>query len=104
MEWLRHFPTFHRQYHAVALWYSERDIFEKVIINAVAWVGLIYLLFVILFSAPIGYPTGAYIRVEDGAPLRSVAATFESRGIVNNALLFEAVTRILGNDRRIQSG
>ena len=104
MEWLRHFPTFHRQYHAIAWWYSERDILEKVVINAVAWVGLIYVLFVILFSAPIGYPTGAYIRVEDGAPLRNVAATFESRGIVNNALLFEAVTRMLGNDRRIQSG
>ena len=104
MEWLRHFPTFHRQYHAVAQWYLQRDIFEKVAINAIAWSGVAYLLFIILFSAPAGYPTGAYIRVEGGASLRSVAAIFESRGIVNNARLFELVTRVLGDDTHIKAG
>ncbi len=104
MEWLRHFPTFHAQYYGIARWYGERDIFEKVVINAIAWSGVAYLLFVILFSAPVGYPSGAYVRVGDGAPLSEVAKTFESRGIINSARLFEVVTMVLGNDRRIQAG
>jgi len=104
MEWLKHFPTFHRQYHAIAQWYLQRDIFEKVAINAIAWAGLAYLLFVILFSAPIGYPAGAYIQVGDGASLRAVAGTFESRGVISNARMFELVTRVLGDDKRIKAG
>ena len=62
------------------------------------------MIFVVLFSAPIGYPTGAYVRVDDGAPLRVVAKVFEERGVVGNARMFEAVTRVLGNDRNIQAG
>ncbi len=104
MEWLRHFPTFYKQYHSIAKWYLERDIFEKVAINAIAWSGVAYLIFVMLFSAPVGYPNGAYVEVKDGASLRAVAGIFESRGVVNDARVFEIVTRMLGGNKQTKAG
>lgn len=104
MEWLRHFPTFHNQYRLIAGWYRKRDVFEKVVINFVAWSSVVYFVFLILFSAPVGYPTGAYMEVKNGSSLRSVSNTFESRGVVKNARMFEVVTRVLGDDKYIKSG
>ncbi len=103
MEWHAHFPTFYRQYHAIASWYLERDVFEKVAINTIAWSGVAYLIFIVLFSAP-GYPSGAYVKVNDGASLRAVAKTFEERGVISNARMFETITRVLGDDKRIKAG
>ena len=104
MDWIRHFPTFHKQYHGIAKWYLERDIFEKVAINAIAWSGVAYLIFVFLFSAPAGYPSGAYVEVTSGASLRAVAGAFKDRGVVNDAHVFEIVTRALGGNKHIKAG
>lgn len=104
MDWYKHFPTLHPLYHRIALWYKRRDLFEKAGINFVAWGGLVYLVFLVLFSAPPGFPTGAYIKIEEGAPLKEMARVFEERGVVTDARLFELTTRLLGDDQRIPAG
>jgi UPF0755 protein len=95
-----HFPTFH----IIARWYKQRDLFERVGINLVAWVGLIFFFYTLFLSPPLAYPTGTFLRVEEGTPLRSVSALFEERGVVRNARLFELITRGLGDDTNIQAG
>jgi UPF0755 protein len=96
----RHFPTVH----AIARWYSERDLFEKAGINVVAWGGIVWIFFVLFFAPPTNYPTGAYVEIEEGMPLKAIARNFADRGIVGNAMLFELVTRSLGDDRHIPAG
>lgn len=96
----QHLPTAH----VFADWYKRRDIFEKLVINLVAWGGVMYMLFVVLFAAPAGFPTGAYLEIKEGTPLREVAATFEERGVVGNARLFEWTVRLLGDDKHIPAG
>jgi len=96
----KHFPTLHK----VVAWYSRRDFFEKLLINLVAWGGLLYILFILWFAAPAGFPAGAYIKVESGASLKEIAATFEGRGVIGNARLFELVVRLLGDDKHLPAG
>lgn len=95
-----HFPTLH----LVVDWYGRRDLFEKVGINVVAWGGVLYIIFTLFFSAPIGFPTGAYVEVADGASLKEIAGTFEQRGVVQNGTLFEWTVRLLGDDKHIPAG
>lgn len=95
-----YFPTFHR----VALWYRARDLFERLVINLVAWAGLLWFVYVLFLAAPAGFAGGAYINVEEGMPLKEIAALLESRGVVSNAELFELITRALGDDTRIPAG
>lgn len=95
-----HFPTFHK----VARWYLERDLFERIAMNVVAWVGVIWFFYTLFLAPPLAYPTGAYLKVEEGMPLKSIAALFEERGVVSNARLFEVITRVLGDDKKIPAG
>lgn len=95
-----HLPTFHK----IARWYKERDLFEKIAMNLIAWVGLLVFVYSVLLAPPTGFPYGAYIKVEEGMPLRQISQTFESRGIVANARVFEYVVRLLGDDKRIPAG
>ncbi len=95
-----HLPTIHK----IANWYKERDIFEKVGINLIAWGGLLWLLYSFYLAAPLGFAGGTYVNLEEGASLKSISATLESRGVVSNAWLFEIITRLLGNDRHLPAG
>lgn len=88
----------------MADWYRNRDTFEKAGINLVAWGGILWILYAAFLSAPFGFPSGAYINVEEGMGLRTIAARFEERGVVGNAKLFELITRALGDDRYIPAG
>lgn len=100
----RHLPTFMPYYHKVARWYGQRDTFERVAINLVAWGGLVYFLFLTFFAAPVGFPTGAYIEVPEGASLKEIAEDFEERGVISSASRFRTVTRLLGDETRIPAG
>ena len=101
MTWYyRHLPTFHR----VAVWYRGCDVFEKVGINVIAWLGALCFFYAFFLAAPIGFPSGAYVKVEEGMALKEIAATFERRGVVSNAKFFELITRVLGDDRHIPAG
>jgi UPF0755 protein len=95
-----HLPTFH----LIAAWYKRRDIFEKIGINLVAWGGLLWFVYAMFIAAPIGFASGAYVTVEEGAPLKFIARDFERQGIISNARLFEWVTRALGDERHIPAG
>ena len=88
----------------MARWYGERDLLERAVINAVAWGGMVFVLFVVFLAPPSNFPTGAYIKIEEGMPLKTIAKTFEERGIVGDRHLFEVVTRALGDDRHIPAG
>ncbi|MSR70647.1 endolytic transglycosylase MltG [Candidatus Kaiserbacteria bacterium] len=99
-----HFPTFTPVINRVAAWYKERDLLERFGINFIAWGGIVYFIFLWIFAAPVGFPTGAYIKVEEGMSLKEIATTFESRGVVDNALLFEFMTWLLGDDRHLPAG
>ncbi len=101
MHWShKHFPTAHK----VAIWYKGRDLFEKIGINLVTWVGLLFFVYVIFLAPPVSFPTGAYVKVEEGMSVKAIAAQFEERGVVSNAFLFEWTVRALGDDHRIQAG
>lgn len=104
MDWIRHFPTLHPLWRRTAEWYLRRDTLEKAVINFVAWAGVIYIIFMTNFAAPIGFPSGAYIRIDKGATLTAVAQTLEERRIVDSAFKFKVVTKILGDDRHIVAG
>ena len=104
MHWHHHFPTFAPLINRVAAWYGRRDAAERFVINFVAWGGIVYILFVVFFSAPAGFPAGAYLDVREGTPLKEIARTFEERGVVGNARLFEYTVRLLGDDKRIPAG
>ncbi len=88
----------------VAQFYRSCDLFEKALINVVAWAGLLFFIFLTTFSAPIGFPTGAYIRVSPGESVQQIADDFESRDIVGSATLFKLLVRLLGDDRHIPAG
>ena len=104
MHWHHHFPTFIPLINRIAAWYSRRDMVERFVVNLVAWGGIVYILFVVFFSAPAGFPAGAYLDVREGTPLKEIARTFEERGVVGNARLFEYTVRLLGDDKRIPAG
>lgn len=95
-----HFPTFH----LIAEWYSKRDIFERLVINLGAWAGLLWFLYTFFIAAPIGFANGAYLTIERGASLKSIAQEFDQYGVVSNATLFEWITRALGDERHIPAG
>ncbi len=101
MHWShKHFPTAHK----IALWYKERDLFEKIGINLVAWAGLLFFAYVIFLAPPVSFPTGAYVKVEEGMSVKAIAARFEDQAVISNAFLFEWTVRALGDDHRIQAG
>lgn len=102
--WHYHFPTFAPLVVRLGAWYRRCDLFEKVAVNTVAWCGLIAFVYFNFFSAPIGFPTGAYVNVEEGMPLKEVAKLFEERGVVRSARNFELTTRVLGDHKRIFAG
>ncbi len=104
MRFDHHFPTLGPFLRRVANFYRERDIFEKVVINAVAWGGLVCIIFLTTFSAPINFPQGAYVKVAPGSSLQVIAQDFEERGVVSSATLFKLLVRALGSDKRIQAG
>lgn len=104
MHWHHHFPTFIPLINLLAAWYGARDMAERFVINFVAWGGIVYMLFVVLFSAPAGFPAGAYLDVKEGTPLKEIAHTFEERGVVGNAQLFEYTVRLLGDDKHLPAG
>jgi UPF0755 protein len=95
-----HLPTLH----AIVSWYKRRDTFEKTGINLVAWGGAVYIIFTLFFAAPTGFPTGAYINVDEGMSLRQVATLFEEHNVIENAALFEWTVRLLGDDKRVPAG
>ncbi len=95
-----HFPTVHK----VARWYLERDTFERTGINAIATIGAVYILYLSLFAAPAGFPAGAYVRVEEGMSLTSIAQKFEANGVVSSAARFKLLTRLLGDETHIPAG
>ena len=88
----------------VARWYKARDLFEKIAINAIAWCGVIYFIYLALFAAPANFPNGAYIKVESGGSLQKIADDFQDRGVVNSGFLFESLIRLLGSDRSVKAG
>lgn len=100
----KHFPTLLPLYEKIADFYGRRDTLEKIIINVVGWGGAVYILFFTLFAAPAYFPTGAYIEVEEGASLKTIAEKFEDLGIVADASRFRTVTRLLGDETRIPAG
>ena len=105
MPWhYRHFPTFGPCLRAVRRFYAERDLFEKIGINLITWGGLAYLIFLGTFSAPINFPSGAYVKVSSGESVREIAQDFEDRGVVNSAGLFKILVRALGDDKHIPAG
>ncbi len=95
-----HLPTLH----VLVDWYQRRDLFEKAGINLIAWGGVLYIIFTLFFAAPVGFPTGAYIPIDEGSSLRTIAEKFEERGVVGNAQLFEWTVRLLGDDKHIPAG
>ncbi len=104
MRWSDHFPTLLPFCHRVALWYGARDLFERATITAVGLGGVLVVGFFLFFAAPAGYPTGAYINVEEGMPLQKIASMLEERGVINNAALFSLIVRTLGDDRHLPAG
>ena len=95
-----HLPTLH----IIVDWYQRRDLFEKALINLVAWGGILYIIYSLWFAAPIGFPSGAYLEMAEGSSLKTIAAQFEQRGVIKDARLFEWAVRLLGDDRRIPAG
>lgn len=95
-----HLPTLHK----IGAWYKQRDLFEKVGINVVAWGGLLWILYTLFLAAPLSFAGGTYVNIAEGASLKSIAATLEARGVISNAWLFEHITRVLGDDHRIPAG
>ncbi len=105
MHWhYRHFPTIGFWLRKIAYFYRERDVFEKIGINIIAWGGLAYIIFLVTFSAPINFPSGAYIKIDSGDSLQTIAEDFAEHGVVGSPRLFSLLVRILGDDRHIPAG
>lgn len=63
-----------------------------------------YLVYLICFAAPAGFPQGAYVTVPKGSTLGSIAQDFEDRDIIKYKILFKLSTRMLGDERRVPAG
>lgn len=100
----RHLPTFVREWHRFKAWYIASRPWQKFVVNFAATGAVVYLLYLIFFTAPAGFPQGAYVAVPKGSTLSSIAKDFTERDIIKYSLLFKLSARVLGNERRIPAG
>lgn len=100
----RHLPTFVRTWHRFVAWYRTARTWQKFVVNFVATGLVVYLLYVVFFAAPAGFPQGAYITVGKGATLSSIAEDFNDRGVIKYGILFKLSARLVGDQRRIPAG
>ncbi|HEY6018418.1 MAG TPA: endolytic transglycosylase MltG, partial [Candidatus Paceibacterota bacterium] len=100
----RHLPTFVRTWHRFVAWYRGARVWQKFVVNFTGTGLVVYLLYVIFFAAPVGFPQGAYITVSKGETLQGIADDFSSRSVIKYGLLFKFSARLLGDQRRIPAG
>lgn len=100
----KHLPTLHPLAQRLGAWYGERDIFEKIAINVVAWCGVIWILFLNFLAPYPGMTTGVYVRVDEGMTLQGISKTLEDRSVVRSAVLLKAFAKALGDERHIPAG
>lgn len=104
MNFETYIPTLIKAARKTYAWYSRRRFVEKFGINFVLTAGAVYLLYLVFLSAPLGFPTGAYVKVEAGAPLATIARDLEQRNIIRSAFLFKVTARLVGDHKRIPAG
>lgn len=57
-----------------------------------------------LAYAPIDFPTGRIIHIEEGKNLKEIAQDFEGRFVVRSALMFESYVRWYGKEEGVMAG
>lgn len=72
--------------------------------TAAAVVGALLLLYVGLISAPISFPTGAYVHIRSGETLSDAARVLKDRGVIRSEVLFSLLVRLFGGERSITAG
>jgi len=100
----RHMPTFVRLWHRFKAWYLQAAFWQKFVLHFAATGAVVYVAYLIFFTAPAGFPRGVYVTVPKGSSLGSIAQDFENRDIIKFELLFKLSARMLGNERRIPAG
>jgi len=100
----RHLPTFTRAWHWFKAWYINRDLFERILSVVVATLCAVWLVYIILIAPSNAFPSGAYITVQEGATLSSIASDLKTRNVVRYSWLFKTAVRIFGDDTHVPAG
>ena len=84
---------------------SKLNFFQKKFVFYV--VGLIVFLFFayfLFFSAPVNFPTGIVININEGMSLRAISKDLEMDQIIRSRVIFETIIIFLGNEKRLVPG
>ncbi len=78
---------------------------NKLIFNIIfSLIGVFFLVFLFVISAPADFPANKIIVIEKGKTLKGVAADFQKEKIVRHPLLFETYVRYTGREKDIKAG
>jgi UPF0755 protein len=82
----------------------------KIHANRRTTIVIISLLFLSWFSyfnflaAPLSFPSGKLVTVEEGLPLSSLAKTLENQGVIRSPFVLEVAVRLMGSDKSVRAG
>lgn len=82
----------------------ECRTYDRVLPMAFLMGVLAFLVYFVTLAAPLDFPTGTYLRVKEGQTLREVGQTLKDKHLIRSVAVFEALVRMLGNDKKIYAG
>lgn len=81
----------------------ECRLYDRVLPMAFLLGVLLYLIYFLTLGAPLGFPSGSYLRIKPDQTVAQVAAELKAHGIIRSTAVFEALTRLI-NGNRIYAG
>ncbi|MCH7597510.1 endolytic transglycosylase MltG [Patescibacteria group bacterium] len=77
---------------------------RQVIISLVAVVSVLAVFYVVLYRAPVNFPEGGTITIEEGAHLSGIAQQFEREEVVRSAFALRILILLFNGEREIFAG
>lgn len=65
---------------------------------------LLFLLYFVTFSSPVGFPTSSYVKIKEGTSVLQIGEELAARNVVRSPILFAGIVRLLGGERSTVAG
>lgn len=85
-------------------WCLEWRMYDRVLPTAFLSGVLIFLIYFVTVSPPLGFPVGALLKIEKGKSTIDIAKELQNRHIVRSALIFAAVAKLYGGEHAVVAG
>lgn len=85
-------------------WCQQWRVYDRILPTAFLTGILIFLLYFVIFSAPLDFPSGTLLKIAEGKSTADVAQELKNRHIVRSALVFGVMAKLYGGQRAVVAG